>query len=212
MSGEKPVEDKREVRTQTAHKVEIRKAGDGTIKVEGYAAVFDEETRIGNWFREVIRPGAFTEVLKRKDDASFLINHDGLPMARVGSGTLKLTQDSRGLAMETTLNPDDPDVARIVPKMERGDLSKMSFAFSLYPDGKHTWTEEGDDELELREIVRVGSLFDVSIVTDPAYSGTEIALRSLQDFRKARGNEQPDAAAANAIAQRRMRLRLAGGR
>lgn len=214
MADEHKKEDSgREVRTLTTHPFEFRKASDGSIKVEGYAAVFDEVVEIGRWFREVIRPGAFTSVLSNKDDATFLINHDDLPLARVGSGTLKLSQDSRGLAMEAKLDPNDPDVARIVPKMERKDLSKMSFAFSIYPDGETRWTEQGDEDTELREIIKVGTLFDVSIVTDPAYQGTEIALRSLQDFRKARGDGEPDAnAVANSIAQRRMRLRLAGGR
>lgn len=173
-----------EIRTVSTQPAEFRMSDDKQeIKVSGYAAVFDEIAEIGSYFREVVRPGAFTDVLSRKDDAQFLINHDGLPLARVSSGTLKLTQDSRGLKMETTLNANDPDVARIVPKMERGDLSKMSFSFSIYPDGEVRWTDKGDEETELREIISVGRLFDVAIVGEPAYAGTEIALRSLEAFR-----------------------------
>ena len=154
---------------------EIRADADG-IKVEGYAAVFGEETDIGGMFREVIERGAFTDAIGR-DDVVFLVNHDGLPLARTRSGTLKLTEDERGLKIETTLDPDDPDVKSIAGKMKRGDLDKMSFAF--YPDVQE-WDESGD--IPLRTIKRA-SLYDVSIVTTPAYSGTEIALRSLEASR-----------------------------
>ena len=154
---------------------EIRADSDG-IKVEGYAAVFGEETDIGGMFREVIERGAFKDAIGR-DDVVFLINHDGLPLARTRSGTLKLTEDDHGLKIETTLDPEDPDVKSIAGKMKRGDLDKMSFAF--FPDVQE-WDESGD--LPLRTIKRA-SLHDVSIVTSPAYDGTEIALRSLEASR-----------------------------
>lgn len=156
--------------------VEVRSDEDG-LTVEGYAAVFDEETDIGGMFREKIARGAFTEALDR-DDVVFLINHDGLPLARTRSGTLTLSQDDRGLKMRTVLDADDPDVRSIAGKMKRGDLDKMSFAF--YPD-----VQEWDDTVDppLRTI-RSASLVDVSIVTTPAYDGTSIGLRSLQDYRE----------------------------
>ena len=154
---------------------EIRQDADG-IKVEGYAAVFNEETDIGGYFREVIEPGAFSDAIGR-DDVVFLINHEGLPLARTRSGTLKLTEDARGLKIETTLDAEDPDVKSISGKMKRGDLDKMSFAF--YPEAQE-WDESGD--IPLRTIKRA-SLYDVSIVTTPAYEGTEIALRSREAAR-----------------------------
>jgi HK97 family phage prohead protease len=154
---------------------EIRMDSDG-IKVEGYAAVFGEETNIGGMFMERIERGAFTDAIGR-DDVVFLVNHEGLPLARTRSGTLKLTEDDHGLKIETTLDADDPDVKSIAGKMKRGDLDKMSFAF--YPDVQE-WDETGD--LPVRSISKA-SLYDVSIVTTPAYEGTEIALRSLADSR-----------------------------
>ena len=158
--------------------VEVRADADG-IKVEGYAAVFGQETDIGGMFREVIERGAFKDAIGR-DDVVFLINHEGLPLARTRSGTLKLTEDDHGLRIETTLDPEDPDVKSIAGKMKRGDLDKMSFAF--FPEVQE-WDESGD--MPLRTI-RKASLFDVSIVTTPAYDGTEIALRSLAASRKPR--------------------------
>lgn len=156
---------------------EIRAESDG-LKVEGYAAVFGQEADIGGMFREVIERGAFADAIGR-DDVVFLINHEGLPLARTRSGTLSLVEDEHGLKIATTLDPEDPDVKSIAGKMKRGDLDKMSFAF--YPE-----LQEWDDSQDppLRTIKRA-SLHDVSVVTTPAYAGTEIALRSLDASRQA---------------------------
>lgn len=156
---------------------EIRAEDDGGIRVSGYAAVFNQETDIGGMFREKIAPGAFADAVGR-DDVVFLINHDGLPLARTRSGTLTIREDDKGLYIETMLDPEDPDVKSIVGKMKRGDLDKMSFAF--WPE-----RQEWDDTQEppLRTITQA-RLHDVSIVTTPAYDGTEIGLRSLQRHRE----------------------------
>lgn len=157
--------------------VEMRAADDGSVKVSGYAAVFNQETNIGDYFIEVIERGAFTEAIGR-DDVVFLINHEGLPLARTRSGTLQLSEDERGLKMDAVLDMSDPDVMSIVPKMKRGDLDKMSFAF--YPEVQR-WDETGDIPKRYIQKVR---LADVSIVTTPAYDGTEIGLRSLEAHRE----------------------------
>lgn len=157
---------------------EIRAEAD-TIKVSGYAAVFDQEADIGGFFRERIAPGAFADAIGR-DDVVFLINHEGLPLARTRSGTLILREDEKGLYMETELDPEDPDVRSIVGKMKRGDLDKMSFAF--WPE-RQEWDDT--EEPPLRTITQA-RLHDVSIVTTPAYDGTEIGLRSLEEHRKAK--------------------------
>lgn len=168
---------------------EIRTDDDGGIKVSGYAAVFGQETDIGGYFREVIEKGAFKEAIGR-DDVVFLINHEGLPLARTSSKTLVLSEDDHGLKMETSLDPDDPDVKSIVGKMKRGDLSKMSFAF--YPDVEE-WDDTGDTPLRT---IKQASLADVAIVTKPAYDGTEIGLRTLEAHKKASKKKNYDAAAA----------------
>jgi HK97 family phage prohead protease len=167
---------KHELRAAAAP-AEIRAAADG-VRVSGYAAVFDEWTDIGGWWEERIARGAFAEAIGR-DDVVFLINHEGLPLARTRSGTLHLREDSHGLKMETTLDADDPDVKLIVPKMKRGDLDKMSFAFVVETE---QWDHSGDKPR--RTIERV-QLVDVAIVTTPAYAGTDIGLRSLEASRGA---------------------------
>jgi len=187
-----------EIRKGMSQPAEIREADDG-ISVSGHAAVFDQKADIAGFFEEVIERGAFTEAIKR-DDVVFLINHSGLPMARTGSETLRLSEDKIGLKMETVLDPADPDVKSIVGKMKRGDLDKMSFAF--IPE-----IQEWDDSVDppLRTIKKA-SLIDVSIVTNPAYSGTDIGLRSLEKHREKVRKERNFQAAAK---RRRMKMDLA---
>ena len=173
---------------------EIRTDEDG-IKVSGYAAVFGEKADIGGMFTEVIARGAFADAIGR-DDVVFLINHNGLPLARTRSGTLTLKEDDHGLFMETMLDPDDPDVKSIAGKMARGDLDKMSFAF--WADVQE-WDDTQDPPLRT---VTKASLDDVSIVTTPAYEGTEISLRSLEKHR-----EQKDKSKNFSAARKRLRMK-----
>lgn len=184
----------KEIRAGTPAKVDTD--GD-TVKVSGYAAVFNQETDIGGMFREQIAPGAFKGAVGR-DDVVFLVNHDGLPLARTRSGTLTLREDDHGLFIESELDSNDPDVQQIIPKMKRGDLDKMSFAFM---PSKQEWDESGD--IPLRTITEA-QLFDVSVVTTPAYDGTEIGLRSLENFRSEKRK-----ASQTTAAKMRMKLALA---
>lgn len=179
---------------------EIR-ADDTGVKVSGYAAVFNQPADIGGYFKEIIHPGAFRAAIVR-DDVSFLINHEGLPLARTRSGTLILSEDDHGLKMDTSLDATDPDVARIVPKMQRGDLDKMSFAFRAT---RQEWDETGD--IPIRHVYEA-DLFDVSIVNNPAYDGTEIALRSLDDARKEQKRKNFSAAAHRLRMKTNLELKL----
>lgn len=175
-------DEAREVRP--TKRIEVRAEEDGGVRVTGYAAVFGEETNIGGMFNEVIEKGAFRSALDRNDDVVLLINHDGLPLARTRSGTLNLREDERGLYVDTYLDASDPDVRSIVPKMRRGDLDKMSFAFV---PTRQEWDDSGDMP---RRSIQDLQLYDVSIVTTPAYDGTEVGLRSLQKHREAQQKNQ----------------------
>jgi len=188
--------DKKKYREQRpAQKLEIRDADDGNVTVEGYAAKFDEETVIGGQWREQIAPGAFRDAIGR-DDVVFLINHAGLPLARTRSGTLELSEDEVGLRIRAQLDPTDPDVRSIVPKMKRGDLDKMSFAFI---PTRQKWD---DEEKMPRRTITEAELYDVSIVTTPAYDGTSIGLRSALDSLERHRKRQKRSQAA-----RRMRMK-----
>ena len=174
-----------ETRLLAGLKVETRAGGEsGAPMISGYAAVFDTETVIGgkDWgFREKIAKGAFTEALK-SSDVRALFNHDGeYVLGRTKSGTLRLTEDDRGLKVEID-PPDTQDARDLITKMQRGDIDQMSFAFTM-EGGIQTWDETGD--MPLRIIEKVGELLDVSVVTFPAYPETEAAARSLAATRKA---------------------------
>jgi HK97 family phage prohead protease len=166
------------------------RAGDKGKTIAGYAAVFNEETDIGGSFREVIAPGAFKGSLEK--DVRALVDHDsGRVIGRSKAGTLRMSEDAHGLAVEIDL-PDTSDGRDLAVSLERGDISGMSFGFRVTHD---EWDET--KEIPTRTI-RAVELFEVSAVAFPAYDGTEIALRSLDDERGKRELAERNAAAAKA--------------
>ena len=145
---------------------EMRAADGDEMVVEGYAAVFDSVTDLG-MFQERIAQGAFSNVLD--DDVRFLINHDGVPLARTSNGTMILTQDEKGLHYRATLS--NTQMGRDLYEMiKRGDISQSSFAFTI---GK-----ESVDEDNVRVIEEVASLIDTSCVTYPAYKAASVFARA----------------------------------
>lgn len=142
--------------------------------LEGYASTFNQSYDMG-WYTESISQGAFTKTLSENPDVRLLINHEGLPLARTRSGTLQLSQDSMGLHVRSVLDPNDPDVQSIMPKIARGDLGEMSFAFSTV---RQNWSEDYSTR-ELTELSLANG--DVSVVTYPANPATSLTLRSLSD-------------------------------
>lgn len=168
----------REVRRFTAGNLELRVADDGMLTFTGYATVFDAPYEMyggpsaGGW-TEVVDPGAFRKTLSEKPDVQLLVNHEDLPLARTKSGTMKLSDDNTGLYVEASLDPNDPDVAKLAPKVERGDLDEMSFAF-------RTIRQEWDEGYEKRTLLEVSiNRGDVSIVNYGANPATSFDLRSL---------------------------------
>ena len=161
--------------------VEVREEGD-SLRFAGHAAVFNQETDLG-WFREVIHPGAFRKTIQEAD-VRFLFNHDpDTVMARTTNGTLRLSEDEVGLAVEADLDPADLDVQRLVPKLRSGNVSQMSFAFRAI---KEEW-DDTDPKRPLRAI-NEAALYDTSPVTFPAYEGTDAQLRAaLKSFERAHG-------------------------
>lgn len=146
--------------------VELRAAG---RKLEGYAAVFGAPATIGS-FVETIAPGAFARTLRSNPDILGLVDHDTTRLlARTGSGTLRLSEDTRGLHFE--MDVLDTQLGRdILAMAERRDLGGMSFGFRAQDE---TWPSA--DRRELRAV----DLMEISIVQAfPAYGETTIATRS----------------------------------
>jgi hypothetical protein len=142
----------------------------GQRRLEGYAATFGSEARLGE-IVETIEPGAFRASLTR--DILALMDHDpGRVLGRTKSGTLRLSEDSRGLAFSLDL-PETQAGRDILALAERDDLGGMSFGF-LVPEGGDRWrgNERYLKAIDLREISVVSAF--------PAYPDTTIALRSRQ--------------------------------
>jgi HK97 family phage prohead protease len=148
---------------------------DGSMKIGGYAATFNSEAT-GLNFREVIAPGAFTRALASQDPVFLLVNHDmeGIPLASTQSGTLSLRQDSTGLYMEATLDPANPKAQELSSAVRRGDMDKMSFAFTVSPDGQ-------TKDAGLRTLTDIERLYEVSVVTLPAYDSTSVGMRTAEE-------------------------------
>lgn len=163
---------------------EIRAAENESRTVVGSAAVFNVQTDL-RWFKEMIDPGAFDEVLADEShDVVALFNHDdNMVLARRSSGTLKLWKEENKLmyqfdAPNTTAGND------LLESLKRGDIRSSSFQFEV---SEQKWQfDDKDDRNDVRTIMKVSKLWDVSPVTFPAYEDTDVAKRS-----KPAKNEKP---------------------
>lgn len=146
--------------------VELRNKG---RKLIGYAATFNTETRITDTWRESIAPGAFAASLASGRDVLALVDHDSTRvLGRTRSGSLRLSEDSRGLAFEIDL-PDTQPGRDVLALAERGDLGGMSFGFIARDEHR-----DGD-----RRELRAVELLEVSVVSAwPAYPATVVQARN----------------------------------
>lgn len=169
---------KKETRTVDITNIQTRNAENEPLKVSGYAAVFNSRTSIGDWFDEIINPGAFSKTIKENDDIRALFNHNwDNVLGRTKSGTLTLSEDEKGLKFELEL-PDTTVARDLAISMERGDVNQCSFGFWVTDE---TWNY--DSEPALRTINEV-ELFEVSIVSIPAYEDTEASLVRSKEIDK----------------------------
>lgn len=148
---------------------------DGTATVSGYAAVFGSVSEDLGGFTEEIKRGAFRKLLRTKPDVRFLVNHRGVPLARTTSGTLRLSEDPKGLRFEADL-PDTEQARELTTAIERGDLDQMSFRFRVSEEGRE-WSFPEGNALPHRTVTEIARLFDVSAVTFAAYGETDITVR-----------------------------------
>lgn len=179
------------------NKLEIRSyGGDAAPKIEGraidgYAIVFNQRSEVMldlgeegiRRFVEVIDPSAVDEALLLQSDIRALIEHNRerlLARYNKGIGTLSLTIDEHGLRYSFEA-PNTADGDYAVEMVGRGDISGSSFAFRA-KDSDTEWVKEGN--LWVRTIKKISLLRDVTITTDPAYTQTEVSVRSLDEMDK----------------------------
>lgn len=164
---------RREFRFLPAAEMRAAKEGDKNV-ISGYAAVFNSLSEDIFGFKERVMPGAFKRTLGEGADVRALINHDpSLILGRSKSNTLSLEEDDKGLKFRCEM-PNTSYAADLMESINRGDVSQCSFGFITR---QQTWIENKED-LTIRELNDV-DLFDVSVVTYPAYSDTSVKSRSL---------------------------------
>ena len=181
--------------------VRAEQLGEQPTRIIGYGSVFNSRSEPLWGFREIIKPGAFDDVLG--DDIRGLFNHDpNFILGRSASGTLSVSVDDKGLRYDIAA-PDTQTIRDLVlAPMMRGDITQSSFAFRIAHDGEHWYRD--DEGIVIREINRFSRLFDVSPVTYPAYQDADSGVRSMKAWQEARDS----GALAQAINQRTARERM----
>lgn len=160
--------------------------------ISGYAARFNSDATIGDYFIERLHPKCFDSALKEKADVRCLLDHDtGRVLGRTKSGTLQLRVDRIGLYFHVDIDETTPDGQTALGLVGRGDLSGCSFGFRVT---SQEWDESGD--MPVRTILDL-DLYEVSIVAFPAYDDTVAAL--VQEP----GNRSASIARAKAAMRRR---------
>lgn len=182
--------DKREIRSwggDASPRLLRSEDGADTRTIEGYAIVFNTRSQLlpdYNVYRmvqEIIEPGAVDESLLRSCDIKALLEHDRnrmLARSFNGKGTLTLSKDERGVKYTFEVpNTSDGDYA--LEMVKRGDLFGSSFAYTTDADIDGNVKYEKDGDTLIRRVCKIDRLYDVSIVSDPAYLDTSVNARSL---------------------------------
>jgi len=152
------------------------------VEIFGYAALFNSRTNLG-WMDEVVAPGAFDECLG--NDVRCLLNHDSNIVLGRGNNnvqayegktaTMLIGVDEKGLWYRVRLDLENPSHKSTYLSIKRGDITQSSFGFTVK---EQAWEKTPEGENNLRKIVKVEQLYDVSPVTYPAYADTTVAMRS----------------------------------
>ncbi|MDO7487038.1 HK97 family phage prohead protease [Peribacillus frigoritolerans] len=196
----------KEIRTLTSP-IELRSLEDNADKryIVGYALRFNSESENLGGFVETIDPSALEGA--NLSDVRALFNHDAnMVLGRSKAGTLNLSVDEFGLRYEIDM-PNTSFARDLMNSMERGDIDQSSFGFTIKGDGTgDEWDYDESRDLYIRTIRSFDNIFDVSVVTYPAYQATEsvVAKRSLDSF-KAKENEVIEAQKAEELRQLRQR-------
>ena len=159
-----------------ASKFETRESEEG-IFIEGYFSVFNSTYELWPGATESVAPGAFENTLG--GDIRALIDHETrLVLGRNKSGTLELREDSHGLWGRVKINPNDQDAVNLYERVKRGDVDQCSFGFDIVKEDTEV-RDDGSVHWTIREV----KLYEVSVVTFPAYTETSVSARK-RDFEE----------------------------
>ena len=164
-----------------ASKFETRESEDG-LYIEGYFSVFNSTYELWPGATESVAPGAFADALG--GDIRALIDHETrLVLGRNKSGTLELREDSHGLWGRIKINPNDQDAVNLYERVKRGDVDQCSFGFDIVKEDTEV-RDDGSVHWTIREV----KLYEVSVVTFPAYTETSASARK-RDFEEIQKRE-----------------------
>ena len=153
----------------------------GVRYLEGYFSVFYSLYHLWDGATETVLPGAFAETLQNADVRALSDHDTRLVLGRTKAGTLELKEDEQGLWGRITINPEDTDAMNLYHRVQRGDVDQCSFGFDIieevFQDGPN-----GTVQWQIKKV----KLYEVSVVTFPAYEDTAVAARkqSLQEIQK----------------------------
>lgn len=156
----------REIRTRNEN---------GDPIIEGYFVSFNGTYTIADGITESIDRHAFDNAIEGKD-IRILTDHDTkLVLGRTTAGTAQIRVDDIGVWGHADINPNDADAMNAHARVERGDVSQGSFGFNILAEDTEV-RDDGTVHFTIREV----ELFELSIVTFPAYEDTSIAARAKQ--------------------------------
>lgn len=182
----------------------------GSRIIEGYAVVFEKESRMmfdfwkGETFVEIIKRGAVTNEDLAKWDIKALMEHDKsrlLARSFHGKGSLSLSVDDYGVKYRFEA-PNTVDGDTALELIGRRDIFGSSFAFTADEKKDVKYTKRNDGS-QLREVTKLSGMYDVSVVTDPAYFGTDVTARSLDGLVDIPQEEKEDESYKAVVAELR---------
>jgi HK97 family phage prohead protease len=165
--------------------IQLLRSADASLTpgtITGYASTYSALSSDLGGFRERVHPNAFDKSLTSGADCYACINHDqNYCLGRRKNGTLQLSSDTKGLAMRCAL-PNTSYARDAWQLISRGDLSEMSFGFTVDGDDGESWDDEPDPDDRSRRVrvrtLRCVRLFDVSAVLSPAYPNTSVSTQA----------------------------------
>lgn len=142
--------------------------------ISGYFIVFNSETELYEGCFEEIAPESFDNV--DLSDVRALIDHEtSKVLGRTKPGTLTLSVDAKGVYGEIKVNENDTEAMNLYSRVQRGDVDQCSFGFNILDEAMET-RDDGSYKFTIKAI----ELFEVSVVTFPAYADTAVEARSKQ--------------------------------
>lgn len=174
--------DRKERQTRAVPSKFKTREDDGGLFIEGYFSVFNSVYELWPGASESVAPGAFGSSLG--EDVRALVDHETrLVLGRNKAGTLELREDSHGLWGKIRINTDDTDAMNLYNRVKRGDVDQCSFGFEIVKEDTDV-REDGSVHWTIREV----RLYEVSVVTFPAYEETSVAARK-KDYETIRARE-----------------------